>query len=44
MGIIKEPRGVDLVVNGSALTDKDLAKIDEAISQYKTMKNQKKRI
>lgn len=42
MGIVKEPHGVNLMVNGSALTPSDLLKIDEAISQYKATQKHKK--
>jgi hypothetical protein len=35
MGLIKEPKGVDLVVGPSVLTNKDKQLISAAIAEYK---------
>ena len=35
MGLIKEPKGVDLIVGPSILTDKDKKMISEIIADYK---------
>jgi len=39
MGYIKEPRGVDLVINGGYLSDEDTKKVSAAILRYKRMLN-----
>ena len=35
MGIIKEPKGVDLIIGPSKLTDRDKKMISEIIAHYK---------
>jgi len=35
MGLIKEPKGVDLIVGPSVLTDQDRKMISEIIANYK---------
>ncbi len=35
MGLIREPKGVDLIVGPSILTDKDRKMISEIIANYK---------
>jgi hypothetical protein len=35
MGLIKEPKGVDLLIGPSVLTEKDKQLISEAIAEYK---------
>ncbi|HXL56412.1 MAG TPA: hypothetical protein VN958_09155 [Chitinophagaceae bacterium] len=35
MGLIREPKGVDLIVGPSVLTDKDRKMISEIIANYK---------
>ncbi len=35
MGYIKEPKGVDLIIGPSTLTERDKKKISEIISHYK---------
>ncbi len=36
MGYIKEPKGVDLLIGPSVLTDQDLKMISEIIANYKS--------
>jgi hypothetical protein len=35
MGFIKEPKGVDFVINSTPLTDKDRKEISQFIKEYK---------
>jgi hypothetical protein len=35
MGLIKEPKGVDLIIGPSVLTDKDKQMISDVIAAYK---------
>ena len=35
MGFIREPKGIDLIVGPSILTERDRQKISEVISAYK---------
>ena len=39
MGFIKEPKGVDFVIQSEPLTDKDRKEISEFIRKYKEGKN-----
>lgn len=41
MGHIKEPKGVDFVIQSEPLTDKDRAEISKFISDYKSRRNRK---
>jgi hypothetical protein len=42
MGFIKEPKGVDFIIQSKPLTDKDRKEISKYIAGYKA-KNKKKR-
>jgi hypothetical protein len=39
MGIIREPNGVDFVIDSSSMTDTDRKKISEIIKNLKATKN-----
>ena len=39
MGYIKEPEGVDLVINGGPLSSEDAQKVSAIILRYKKMHN-----
>jgi len=43
MGHIKEPKGVDFIIQSKPLTDKDRTEISKFISDYKA-KNKKKQL
>jgi len=38
MGHIKEPKGIDFIIQSEPLTDKDRAEISKFIADYKTKK------
>ncbi len=38
MGHIKEPKGVDFIIQSEPLTDKDRAEISKFIAEYKSKK------
>jgi hypothetical protein len=42
MGHIKEPKGVDFVIQSEPLTDKDRKEISKYIADYKAKRKQKK--
>lgn len=37
MGFIKEPKGVDFIIQSKPLTDKERKEISKYIAEYKTM-------
>lgn len=41
MGYIKEPEGVDFIINSEPLTSEDRKRISEFIAEYKAKKGQK---
>jgi hypothetical protein len=41
MGIIREPDGIDFVIDSSSMTDADREKIGELIAKRKAVKNTK---
>lgn len=41
MGHIKEPKGVDFIIQSEPLTDKDRKIISEFIAEYKSKKSKK---
>ena len=41
MGHIKEPKGVDFIIQSEPLTDKDRKKISEFIAEYKSKRSKK---
>lgn len=43
MGYIKEPEGVDLIIQSKPLTDKDKKEISKFIQDYKQQKKRSKR-
>lgn len=43
MGFIKEPKGVDFIIESKPLTDKERQEISKYIAEYKA-KNQKRKV
>lgn len=43
MGHIKEPKGVDFVIQSEPLTDKDRKEISEFIAEYKAKRRKKRK-
>lgn len=43
MGYIKEPKGVDFVIQSEPLTDKDRKEISEFINEYKAKRRRKRK-
>lgn len=43
MGFIKEPKGVDFIIQSEPLTDKERQEISKYIAEYKA-KNKKKKV
>jgi len=44
MGHIKEPKGVDFIIQSRPLTDKDRAEISKHIAEYKAKHNKKQTV
>ena len=44
MGLIKEPKGVDFIIQSKPLTDKDRKEISKHIADYKAKHGSKKQV